>query len=45
MVRLLEHTKALENVVLAAFTTDRPCQTKANLPPSAAPFSPAPPTP
>jgi hypothetical protein len=36
VVRLPEHTKALENVVLAAFTTDRPCATKANRPPSGA---------
>jgi len=34
IVRLPEHTRALENVVLAAFTTDRPCPTKANRPPS-----------
>lgn len=36
VVRLPEHTAALENVVLAAFTTDRPCPTKVNRPPSAA---------
>jgi transposase len=36
VVRLPEHTAALENVVLAAFTTDRPCKTKVNRPPSAA---------
>ena len=36
VVRLPEHTAALENVVLAAFTTDRPCPTKANRPPSGA---------
>lgn len=36
VIRLPEHTKALENVVLAAFTTDRPCATKANRPPSEA---------
>jgi hypothetical protein len=36
VVRLPEHTKALENVVLAAFTTDRPCKTKDNRPPSQA---------
>ncbi len=36
IVRLPEHTAALENVVLAAFTTDRPCPTKANRPPSGA---------
>ena len=35
VVRLPEHTPALENVVLAAFTTDRPCPTKVNRPPSA----------
>jgi hypothetical protein len=33
-VRLPEHTAALENVVLAAFSTDRPCKTKLNRPPS-----------
>jgi transposase len=36
VVRLPEHTAALENVVLAAFTTDRPCATKANRPPTGA---------
>ena len=36
IVRLPQHTAALENVVLAAFTTDRPCPTKANRPPSGA---------
>jgi transposase len=36
IVRLPEHTAALENVVLAAFTTDGPCPTKVNRPPSAA---------
>jgi transposase len=36
VVRLPEHTKALENVVLAAFTSDRPCDTKVNRPPSQA---------
>lgn len=36
LVRLPEHTRALENVVLAAFTTDRPCPTKPNRPPSGA---------
>ena len=36
LVRLPEHTRALENVVLAAFTTDRPCPTKVNRPPSGA---------
>ncbi len=35
-VRLPEHTAALENVVLASFTTDRPCKAKVNRPPSAA---------
>lgn len=34
VVRLAQHTKALEHVVLAAFTTDRPCATKQNRPPS-----------
>jgi len=34
IVRLPEHTAALENVVLAAFTTDRPCPTKVNRPPT-----------
>jgi transposase len=33
-IRLPEHTKALENVVLGAFTSDRPCKTKVNRPPS-----------
>jgi hypothetical protein len=33
-VRLPEHTSALENVVLGAFSTDRPCKRKANRPPS-----------
>ncbi|MGQ0824950.1 MAG: IS21 family transposase [Actinomycetota bacterium] len=33
-IRLPEHTTALENVVLGAFTTDRPCKTKLNRPPS-----------
>ena len=36
IVRLPEHTRALENVVLGAFTTDRPCQTKLNRPPTQA---------
>lgn len=36
VVRLPQHTAALENVVLAAFTTDRPCATKVNRPPSRA---------
>ena len=35
-VRLPEHTAALENVVLAAFTTKRPCKPKPNRPPTAA---------
>jgi hypothetical protein len=30
VVRLPQHTAALENVVLAAFSTDRPCATKVN---------------
>lgn len=34
VIRLPEHTRALENVVLASFTSDRPCNTKANRPPS-----------
>jgi hypothetical protein len=33
-VRLPEHTKALENVVLGAFNTARPCRSKRNRPPS-----------
>lgn len=36
VVRLPEHTKALENVVLAAFSSDRPCPSKPNRPPSPA---------
>jgi len=36
VVRLPQHTLALENVVLAAFTIDRPCETKVNRPPSVA---------
>jgi hypothetical protein len=36
LVRLPEHTRALEKVVLAAFTTDRPCPKKPNRPPTAA---------
>ncbi|MBM3696634.1 MAG: transposase [Actinobacteria bacterium] len=36
VVRLAEHTRALENVVLGAFTTDRPCPSKQNRPPSQA---------
>lgn len=35
-VRLPEHTEALENVVLAEFTTKRPCKPKPNRPPSEA---------
>jgi hypothetical protein len=33
-VRLPEHTAALENVVLGAFSTARPCKRKVNRPPS-----------
>ncbi len=33
-IRLPEHTAALENVVLGAFSTDLPCRRKANRPPS-----------
>jgi transposase len=33
-VRLPEHTAALENVVLGAFNSDRPCRRKVNRPPS-----------
>jgi transposase len=33
-VRLPKHTTALANVVLAAFSTDRPCRRKVNRPPS-----------
>ncbi len=36
LVRLPEHTRALENVVLAAFTTVRPCPKKPNRPPTGA---------
>jgi len=36
IVRHPQHTAALENVVLAAFTTDQPCPTKVNRPPSGA---------
>ena len=36
MVRLPEHTEALEKVVLANFTTAQPCKPKPNRPPSAA---------
>ncbi len=35
-VRLPAHARALENVVLANFSSDRPCKRKANRPPSAA---------
>lgn len=35
-VRLPEHIEALENVVLAEFTTGRPCKPKPNRPPSEA---------
>lgn len=35
-VRLPAHATALENVVLAQFTTDQPCKTKLNRPPSPA---------
>lgn len=33
-IRLPEHTAALENVVLDAFSSDRPCKRKVNRPPS-----------
>lgn len=33
-VRLPEHTTALENVVLGAFSSDRPCKRKLNRPPT-----------
>ena len=33
-VRLPEHTRALENVVLGAFDSGRPCKTKLNRPPT-----------
>lgn len=36
MVRLPEHTAALEKVVLASFTTAGPCKPKPNRPPSQA---------
>ena len=36
VVRLPEHTAALEKVVLDSFTTARPCKPKPNRPPSAA---------
>ena len=36
MVRLPEHTEALEKVVLGAFTTAGPCKPKPNRPPSQA---------
>ena len=35
MVRLPQHTEALEKVVLANFTTAVPCEPKPNRPPSA----------
>ena len=35
VVRLPQHTAALEKVVLGAFTTARPCKPKPNRPPSA----------
>ena len=35
-VRLPEHIEALENVVLAEFTTGRPCKPKPNRPPTEA---------
>lgn len=35
-VRLPEHARALENVVLANFSSDRPCKRKVNRPPSPA---------
>jgi len=34
VVRLPEHTAALENVVLGSFTTDKACKSKVNRPPS-----------
>ena len=36
VIRLPEHTEALENVVLAAFTTNLPCKPKPNRPPTRA---------
>jgi len=36
VIRLPQHTAALENVVLGAFTSDRPCKSKVNRPPSEA---------
>jgi transposase len=36
LIRLPQHTRALENVVLAAFTTDQPCPKKPNRPPTGA---------
>jgi transposase len=36
VIRLPEHRQALENAVLAAFTTRRPCRRKENRPPSPA---------
>jgi hypothetical protein len=35
-VRLVEHTEALQGVVLGAFTSARPCASKLNRPPSEA---------
>jgi hypothetical protein len=35
IVRSVEHHSALERVVLSAFTTQRPCDRKANRPPGA----------
>lgn len=35
-MRLPEHTQALENVILASFSTARPCKKKVNRPPSEA---------
>ena len=35
-VRLADHTAALANVVLGAFSSDRPCKRKANRPPTTA---------
>jgi transposase len=34
VIRLPEHTRALEHLVLASFSSDRPCPTKVNRPPS-----------
>ncbi len=36
MVRVPEHTEALERVVLGTFTTVGPCKPKLNRPPTAA---------